>query len=132
MYLLVERDKKVKEEQRYEKSIEVDQKTKQIGVERTAIELLINALPAVTEGARVAMAELTFADYETGILNNSTVPEAIQVSARCCYYFALFCRTEMGTEWWVVLIGMDGGGVSTSLRALFENFTDEGEFFGTV
>lgn len=111
---LVERDKKVKEEQRYEKSIEVDQKTKQIGLERNAIELLINALPAVTEGARVALSELTFADYETGILNNSAVPEAIQVSARCCYYSALFCRAEMRM---VVLIERVGG-VPTSLRAL--------------
>lgn len=76
----VEREKKAKEEQRYEKSIEVDQKTKQIGLERNAIELMISALPALSEDARASVALITLADCEAEILNNSAVPEVVQVS----------------------------------------------------
>lgn len=82
MFSSVERERKVKDEQRYEKSVEVDQKTKQIGMERNAVEqILIGTLPA-TEEAITALAAITLTDCETEIINNASVPvpEAIQVS----------------------------------------------------
>lgn len=76
----VEREKKVKEEQRYEKSVEVDQKTKQIGLERNAVELILNeTLPAAMEEARISLAAITLADCEAEIINNASVPEVLQV-----------------------------------------------------
>lgn len=72
----------MREEQRYEKSIEVDQKTKQITLERNLVEqILTDTLPAAGEEAKVALAEITVDDCEEEILKNSTVPEAIQVGS---------------------------------------------------
>lgn len=72
----------MREEQRYEKSIEVDQKTKQITLERNLVEqILTDTLPTAGEEARGALAEITLGDCEKEILKNSTVPEAIQVGS---------------------------------------------------
>lgn len=71
----------MREEQLYEKSVEVDQKTKQIGLERNAVEQILTAhFPAAWDQAKAALAEITLADCETEIINNSDIPEAIQVS----------------------------------------------------
>lgn len=81
--LPVEREKKVREEQLYEKSIEVEQKTKQIGLERIAAEQILTAhFPVAWDKARAALAEITVDDCATEIINNTVVPEAVQVSSR--------------------------------------------------
>lgn len=81
IYASVERDKKVHEEKRYEKSIEVDQKTKQIGLERNAVDQILTiSIPGALEKAGFALKSVTLKDIEVEIINNNPVPEAIQVS----------------------------------------------------
>lgn len=73
----------MREEQRYEKSIEVDQKTKQITLERNLVEqILTETLPAAGQGAKEAVQQITLDDCEQEFLSNVAVPEAIQVFIR--------------------------------------------------
>lgn len=88
--LLVEREKKVREEQLYEKSIEVEQKRKQIGLERSAAEqILTSQFPVAWDKARAALAEITLADCEAEIINTAFVPEAVQVSSRGSWWLSI-------------------------------------------
>lgn len=78
--VLVVGEQREKEEQKYEKSVEVEQKTKQIGMERTAADqILAETMPAVTE-ARKLLADITQSDVEEISLSTTAPPEAIQVS----------------------------------------------------
>lgn len=76
----VERELKVLEEQRYEKTVEVDQKKKQIGSERNAADrMLTETLPAEWSNVKQALKEITLEVVEAEIGGNGDVPEIIQV-----------------------------------------------------
>lgn len=60
--------------------MEVEQKTKQIGLEKIAVEqILNNTLPTNVQEARTAVRAITLADYEAELINNDTIPEVVQV-----------------------------------------------------
>lgn len=71
-----------KKEQSYEKSVEVEQKSKQITIEKAeAEEALASALP-VLEQARIALEDLDKSDI-TEIRSFATPPEAVQIVCEC-------------------------------------------------
>lgn len=71
-----------KKDQAFEKSIEVEQKSKQITIEKTeAEEALASALP-VLEQARIALEELDRSDI-TEIRSFATPAEAVQIVCEC-------------------------------------------------
>lgn len=98
--ITVEREKKLLAEQRYEKSIEVDQKTKQIGLERNALDqTLTEILPAAWTNVKESLGEITVADCDAAILDDqSQVPEAIQVRELENAAHTTFPLVERGKE----------------------------------
>lgn len=82
-----------KEELKYEKSVEVEQKTKQIGLERSAAEqILMEMIPGVDQ-ARKLLTEIGQEDVAE-ITSFTTAPEAIQVYGLSLSSVPLYTRNN--------------------------------------